>query len=85
MQDGGKRKEAMKKNLLSLSYTVILYSNIFKHIRNKLLFTSAIINLHLSINLLPNIRININNFVGKNVNNYNDIKSYFIISNYICF
>jgi len=30
IQDGSKRKEAMKKNLLSLFYIAILYSNIFK-------------------------------------------------------
>ena len=46
-----------------------------------MLFTSAIINSHSSINLLSNIGINIDNFVSRNVNNYDDIRSCSITSN----
>ena len=46
-----------------------------------MLFTLAITNSHLSINLLFNIEININNFVSRNINNYNNIRNCSITSN----
>ena len=46
-----------------------------------MLFTSAITNLHSSMNLPPNIEMDIDNFVGRDVNNYNDIRSYSITFN----
>ena len=46
-----------------------------------MLFTLAITNSHSSINLLSNIEININNFVSRNINNYDNIRNCSITSN----
>ena len=46
-----------------------------------MLFTLTITNSHSSINLLSNIGININNFVSRNINNYDDIRNCSITSN----
>ena len=46
-----------------------------------MLFTLTITNSHSSINLLSNIGININNFVSRNINNYDNIRNCSITSN----
>jgi len=52
-----------------------------RDIGNKLLFTSVFMNSHSSMDLLSNMGMDIDDFVSKNVDNYDDMKGYSMTSN----